>query len=381
VNRLTDLVKTITYMVAIVGLMSLMSLTACGDAQSDAVNSKDEKTTIPVTLRAPIVKDAVRVLTITGNITADRQVTVFSAVPGRVVKLPIELGTAVRDSQVIAVIDHSTLDLQVQQARAGLATAKEQAANLATEYDRIKRLYRERGASRSQYDAVSTQKKAAEEGVKQARAGLGQTMEMREEADIRAPFSGVVGKRFVELGDMVGPGVPIAIIVKPSPLLAKVQIPERDLGLVHVGQPAHASVAAFTDTLFEGTVSRISPIINTMTRMAEIEIALPNRDRKLKPGMFSTVQIEVDRHPDVVMLPSSAIQQESRISDEDLSGNVTRVYFVYTKRGDTAHRADVTLGYTTADKVEITSGLTPSDTVVVRGQNLLQSGTLIRRAK
>ena len=373
VKHLRDVIRIATY----TGIMAI-SLVACG---GDTTEVSETTNSTPVELSTPTVKDAVRVLQITGGVAADRQVTVFSAVPGRIVSLPIELGSAVRDSQVIAIVDHATLDLQVQQARAGLAAAREQAANLATELDRMKRLYKERGTSKSQYDAISTQKKAADEGVKQARAALGQIKNLREEADIRAPFSGVIGKRYVELGDMIGPGVPVAIVVKQSPLLARVQIPERDLGLVKPGQEARIAVAAFTDTSFVGTVHRISPIIDPMTRMAEVEIYLKNRDLKLKPGMYATVEIEVDRHHGVLMVPSSTVQQESRISEEDLSGSVKRIYFIYTKRGDTAHRANVALGYTTGDMVEIKSGLNAGDSLVVRGQNLLQSGSFIKSVK
>ena len=356
-----------------------IGLSACGEAASENPVEAPE-VGVRVSVQKPDAADAVRVVRVNGGITADRQVTVFSTVPGRVISRPVDLGTAVADSQIIAIVDHSSLDLAVRQARSAVAATEEQVRNLTTEYQRIERLYRERGVSQQQYDAIRTQKLAADEGLVQARTGLQQAMEAREEAEVRAPFRGVIGRVLVEMGDMVGPGVPIAIVVDLKPLIAKVQIPERDIGLVAEGQPTLVSVAAYPSERFEGTVRKISPIIDAATRMGEVEILLPNRDERLKPGMFATVEIEVDRHPNVLMLPSDAVVQETRLGADYLSGNVRRAYHVFVKRGDRAARVPVELGYMTGDRVEIASGLTAQDSVVVLGQHLLQDGKLVELA-
>ena len=359
-----------------IALALAAGLTACGKANSENPTEAPE-IGVRVSVDRPITRDALRVVRVNGGITADRQVTVLSIVSGRIVSLPTHLGASVADSQIIAVVDYSTLDLAVRQARSALAAAEEQAANLATEYQRIERLYRERGVSQQQYDALRTQKRAADEGVIQARTGLQQALETRDEANVRAPFRGVIGRLNVEVGDMVGPSVPIAVVVDQTPLIARVQIPERDIGLVSEGQSAAVSVAAYPTETFEGTVRRISPIIDAVTRMGEVEILLPNTDERLKSGMFATVEIEVDRHSDVLMVSSDAIVQEASLGAEDFSGNVTRSYYVYVKRGDRARRVDVQLGYTTGNNVEIASGLAATDSIVVLGQHLLQDGTLI----
>lgn len=333
-----------------------------------------------VSVEMPLIADAVRVVRVNGGISADRQVTVFSTVPGRVVARKADLGEAVSEGQVIVVVDHSQLDMTVRQARSAVSTAEEQVRNLASEFERVDRLFRERGASQQQFEAIRTQKLAAEEGLVQARTGLDQALRARQEADIRAPFGGVIGRIHVEPGDMVGPGVPIAVVVDPILLIANVQIPERDIALVAEGQPALVSVAAYPGERFEGRVRRVSPILDVVTRMGEIEVLLPNSDGRLKPGMFGTVEIEVDRHEQVLMLPSDAVIQQTRIGEGFLSGEVAREYHVFVKRGDRAARVPVQLGYTTGDRVEISGGISASDSVVVMGQHLLEDGRPIEPA-
>jgi RND family efflux transporter MFP subunit len=361
----------------LLSLAAMSLLSACGSANSGATEAEAKRErVVPVIAQNPYREDAVRVLSANGDVAADRQVTVFSAVAGRIVERNVNLASSVRDSQIIITVDHSALDLAVEQVRAGLAAAEQNAANLGSELVRVQRLYAERGTSQQQLDAVRTQKIAADKVVEQTRASLDQTIVRRNEADIRAPFNGVIGKIFVEVGDMVGPGVPVAIVVAPAPLIAKVQIPERDLGAVYPNQSVTLTVAAYGDSAFRGTVRRISPVIDPMTRMAEVEALLPNTDRKLKPGMFATVSIEVDRRKGALMVPSDAVLQETRLNAESIGG-AERVYYMFVKNGDRAVRRNVTLGYTTGYKVEIRSGITATDSIIVRGHNLLQDGQAV----
>lgn len=330
-----------------------------------------------VAVQTPVIRDAVQTLRVHGDLVAERQVTVFASVPRRIISLPVRLGDPVEKEEVIAVVDHSQLDFALRQASSGLAAAREQAENLATELERAERLYRERGTSKQQYDAIRTQKRTAEEAVVQAEARLEQALDQRRDAEVRAPFNGVIGRRHLEVGDMAGPGVPVAVVVNLTPLIARVKIPERDLGHLTPDQPGTVRVAAFGEERFSGRVHRISPVIDPMTRMAEVELLLPNADQRLRPGMFATVEIETGRQENAVMLPSDVIMQESRIDETDLSGRVQRVHYVFVVEDDTARRAPVELGYTTGDLVEITSGLNRTDLVVIRGQHLLRDGQLV----
>ncbi len=330
-----------------------------------------------VQVSQPDISDAVMTLTVNGDVRADRQVTLFSTVPGRIVYRPVEMGDAVRDSQRIVTVDYSQLDLAVDQARSAVTSATTMATNAADELARVERLHGAGGASKQQLDAMQTRKTTADEAVRQAKTALGRARIQRSEADVRAPFRGLIGKLFVEVGDMVGPGVPVAVLVDPDPLIGLVNIPERDLGRVAPGQPVQASVAAYPSRHFDGTVRRISPIIDRMTRMAEVEILLPNPSGLMKPGMFASVEIELDRRPDAIMVPSDVIIRESRVNAQ-AAGGYERTYHLYLKLDGRAVKTKVELGYTTGSMVEVLTGIASADSVIVRGQHLVHDGQATR---
>jgi RND family efflux transporter MFP subunit len=346
----------------------------CGGADGATAEGNNELPTVLVEVGTPILDDAVRVLSLNGEIRADRRVTLISQVSGRLISRPVELGDEVSKGQVIAVVDYAQLDLSVRQARAAVASAEEQSANLTSELERLERLFAAGGASQQQLDQIRTQERAAREGVNQARAALEQAVIMRREAELRAPFSGVIGQVMVNVGDMIAPSVPVAVIVDRDPLIGAVKVPERDLGFVSVGQPVTIQVAAFPERQFNGEVLRISPIIDAVTRMVDVEVEIPNRDLLLKPGMFATLNIEIGRHLNTIMAPSDAVLQESRIAALSTGSDFERVYYVYVVENGRAVRRNVEIGFTTGERVEIVSGVSADDTLVVRGHHLLQNG-------
>lgn len=361
--------------------LSVGALTAgCGASNDSVSEGNGTLTTQLVQVDMPVVRDAVRMLTVNGDIQSERRVTLTPQVSGRLVARPVNLGDTVQAGGIIASVDHEQIDLAVAQARAAYSSASEQAENLQAELDRVQRLYNAGGASRQQLDQVRTQARAAAEGVNQARAALDQARINRREADIRAPFDGVVGRIMVEVGDMVSPGVPVAIFVALDPLKAVVRIPERDLALISAGQPVELSVAAYPNETFPGTVQRISPIVDEMTRMIEVEIRVPNPGYKLKPGMFTTVSIEVGRHENAIMIPSDALLQESRIDRESLSGAFERIYYVFLSEDGQAIRRNVEIGYMERDEVEIRSGISARDSIIIRGHHLVRDGQPIEIA-
>lgn len=365
-------VSTILGVVSIAAVLYVSA--GCGGADGATAEGNNELPAVLVEVGTPILDDAVRVLSLNGEIRADRRVTLISQVSGRLISRPVEMGDEVSKGQVIAVVDYAQLDLSVRQARAAVASAEEQSANLTSELERLERLFAAGGASQQQLDQIRTQERAAREGVNQARAALEQAVIMRREAELRAPFSGVIGQVMVNVGDMIAPSVPVAVIVDRDPLIGAVKVPERDLGFVSVGQPVTIQVAAFPERQFNGKVLRISPIIDAVTRMVDVEVEIPNRDLLLKPGMFATLNIEIGRHLNTIMAPSDAVLQESRIAALSTGSDFERVYYVYVVENGRAVRRNVEIGFTTGERVEIVSGVSADDTLVVRGHHLLQNG-------
>ncbi|HOM58183.1 MAG TPA: efflux RND transporter periplasmic adaptor subunit, partial [Candidatus Latescibacteria bacterium] len=107
---------------------------------------------------------------------------------------------------------------------------------------------------------------------------------------------------------------------------------------------------------------------------------LPNRDQRLKAGMYARVEIEADRRPNALMVPSNAVLQEASLVAGSTVSNITRTYYLFVAEGERAVRRNVTLGYTTGDRVEITSGIRPDDKIIVQGHSFLQNGQRVSPA-
>jgi membrane fusion protein (multidrug efflux system) len=145
-----------------------------------------------------------------------------------------------------------------------------------------------------------------------------------------------------------------------------VEVVEKDIPLVKIGQKAELRAEAYPDRIFEGTVSRIVQALNRATRTMTVEIDLTNRDRLLKGGMFARVEVMVGTHRQAVQVPIDAV---SRLED---------VQYVYVVRDGKAQRVNVEIGAHDENRVEITKGLTGDEQVIVSGKDLVHDGTPVQ---
>ena len=145
-----------------------------------------------------------------------------------------------------------------------------------------------------------------------------------------------------------------------------IEIVERDIPLVKIGQKAELRAEAYPDHVFEGTVTRTVQALNRATRTMTVEIDLPNRDRRLKGGMFARVEVMVGTHHQALQIPIDAV---SRLEDTQ---------YIYVVREGNAQRVDVEIGARSGNLVEITKGLTGDEQVIVAGKDLVHDGTPVQ---
>ncbi len=174
-----------------------------------------------------------------------------------------------------------------------------------------------------------------------------------------------VTARRVSVGDYVQVGAPMYELIDPDPLELRVKIPEREVARIHAGQRATLSVEAYAES-FAGRVERINPAIDVRSRTFEVEISVPNADRRLRAGSFAKLAIEVEREEGVLLAPRSAIR---------VFAGVSKVFVVVD--GKAAERV-VTLGQEVDARVEILRGLADSDTIVTAPPTELTVGTPVR---
>ncbi len=186
-----------------------------------------------------------------------------------------------------------------------------------------------------------------------------------EKAPVEAPIEGVVGRMYVDIGSSVTPSTEIALVINMDQVKINIQIPEKYLPQIAIGQSAKVTVDAYPDKVFEGKVTKISPVLDLETRSAPLEITIDNPYSELKSGMFARVKLIVQMHKNVVVVPKEAILG---------SGDKSYCFIILS---DKAVLQPITTGLKQGPDVEVLSGLKKDDEVVIMGQQKLFDGALV----
>ena len=259
----------------------------------------------------------------------------------RINDILVEVGDHVRKGQVLAQMDKTNL-LQSQT----------QLENIQLEYDRAFELYKVGGASKQSLDAQKTQLDVAKTAYEN----------LKENTRLVSPINGIVTARNYDSGDMIG-GEPVVTIEQMSPVKLLVNVSESFYTRVRKGMDVNVKVEVYGDEIFHGKVSLIYPTVDPQTRTFPVEIKLPNKDLKVRPGMFARVTMNFGTQNHVVAPDLSIIKQ---------AGSGDRYIYVY-KDGKVSYNT-VLLGRRMDDKYEIISGVSDGDQVVVAGQSRLTNG-------
>jgi HlyD family secretion protein len=254
------------------------------------------------------------VVTATGTVFADTTVAVGTQVSGIVSKIYVDFNSVVKKGQVLATIDTTVLSAQVQQAEANLDRVTAQFNDAKRSLDRTKALFEKSLSSQSDYDVALTayetnlaQKKQAQGQVNSARLNLGYST-------IRAPISGVVIDRKVDLGQTVAASFSTPTLFSIANNLSKMQVQtnvdEADIGKIRVGQKVTFSVDSYPDDRFAGKVKQIRLASVTVQNVVNytVIIEVPNPELKLMPGMTATVTILIAKKESVLRVPSTALR-------------------------------------------------------------------------
>ncbi len=187
-----------------------------------------------------------------------------------------------------------------------------------------------------------------------------------EPAPVPSTLTGVIGRVYQDSGANVTPATPIALVVTQGQVRVVVDVPERYMGKVFMGQAAYIKVDAFPDTLFRGKVYRVSPVVDTKTRSAAIELLADNSGGQLKSGMFSEIRLVVGAKSGAVAVPSSAMISENNKS------------FVFVPVNGVAVRREVRPGISNDTVTQISSGLKSGDELITFGLYGLKDGSKIK---
>jgi len=384
-------------------ILAALGAVACGSgdakAKEAAANAAPAVSVAPV---AAVEQPIVRFIRATGSLTAEEQADVAAEIAGRVIAAPIERGTAVAEGAELVRISPTEAEASLreaeanaaqQEARLGIAggaafdvnkvpevqTAKASHDLATSEFKRIESLLTQKVVSQSEYDQRKTQMEATRQQYDAAKNAAAQQFEALQAArarvtlarkafadtTVRAPFTGAIGQRLVNVGDYVTKGMKVAVVVRTNPLRVQLTVPEQFVSAVAAGSTVNFVVDAYPGREFQGIVRYVSPALAAEQRALTIEAVVPNPNGELKAGFFATARIEQPTKVPGVLVPATAIETTSGTS---------RVFVV---TGDHVEERIVTTGQTVGDLVEITKGVKSGERVATKNVPQLADGTKV----
>lgn len=383
-SRLTRHPIVVLGLIVFVALLGLVVFRLSTGAKQDVRKSR----IITVGTATPIRTDMNIRLSYTADISPNQVVNIFSRVDGYISKIYVDKGDFVKANQLLIEIDHTDYVHALNQAKANLTAAQARVAqqrasvyNAQLTLERMKALIKDQFVSQQDldtaqvnYDGAIAQQESFRAQVRQMEVALQQAETNLTYSYIRAPFDGFVAERNLDPGASVTGATAststmsrgIMSLHDIETVRTMIEVVEKDVPLIQMGQPAEVRAEAYPDRVFEGTVTRIVQALNRNTRTMAVEVDLPNADHALKGGMFARVEINVGTHADALQIPLEAV---TRLEDAQ---------FVYIVEGGTAHRVPIELGNRSGNFVEVTGGLTGSEQLIISGKDLVHDDTPVK---
>ncbi len=344
-------------------LVTLPLLTGCGfmgrkaaEQKKKAEEAKGKKEEnkergVPVdvaeVVRGPI-EDVIRA---SNHLEAEQEIRVLARASNRAVELLVEEGDVVQKDQLLLRLQDDDQQTTYDKALSQLNQAK-------ADFNRQEGLFKDELVSQREYDEVKYR-------VEQLQLALDEAQRQLDFTAIKAPIAGTIVNRLVRLGDQVSPGQHLFDIIDFNSIVARVYVPEKRLPSLEVGKPARISAQSLGERVFEGSIKRIAPVVDSKSGTVKVTLAVKT-EGVLLPGMFVDAEIVVDHRPEALLITKRAI-----VYDSDQM-------FVF-RLGESNRVKRVLVEPVLADKehVQPAGGFEPGDRIVIAGQTGLKDDALV----
>ncbi|WP_226403847.1 efflux RND transporter periplasmic adaptor subunit [Ferribacterium limneticum] len=302
-----------------------------------------------------------------GSVVSDQRVDVASRLSSYIREIRVQEGDRVRRGQVLVRLDASDVEGGIRQGRAAFGAAEAAFLDAHTDLERFQRLFDRGSVSDNEMRKVRLKFETARAALNQARAGLDTTLAQRAYADITSPVDGVVVARLKRAGDLAAPGIPLLIVESGRRLLFETFVAESRVAGLAEGKLAAVSIDGLPTTL-KGTVSRVVPSGDPVTRSYLVKIALPEKEG-LMPGMFGRASFAIGTSH-VPVVPRRALVERGGLNG----------VFVVDEEGR-AHFRWLRTGREWTDQVEVSAGLDANERIVAVAEPALRDGDRITQVR
>jgi len=285
-------------------------------------------------------------------VETEQMVDVYPKATGIITAVNVEEGNIVRHNSVLLQLEDHVQQLAEQKAH--VVFKKKEA-----DFQRVRESFEKKIISKVDYDNAQYELQEAEINWKQAQLDFGYTR-------VTSPINGIVAERLVRTGDRVQPSTKLFHIVDTSEKIVRVYIPEKDISAVQAGQEALLVSEFLDDGQFQGTIKRISPVVDPNSGTFKVTIGISDPQNALRPGMFTSVRIITAVHENVIAVPKDALVYDSGMP------------FVFVVKNDAAHKIPLKQGFSDERYVESLEGLSAGDRIIIVGQSGLKDGSAVK---
>jgi multidrug efflux system membrane fusion protein len=364
---------------AVAGTTVLLFASGCNRETQGATSAPAEGgrggSAAPVAVStAPVVTKPMTVkLRSVGNVEASSTVEVRSQVSGELLSVNFTEGQDVRQGQLLFTIDPRAFEAALKQAEAGLERDTAQAKNLEAQHVRLGNLLKQGLVSQADYDAAAASAAAMQASIAAGKAAVENARLLRQYTRITAPVGGRTGALLVHPGSLIRANdtAPLVVINRLNPAFVSFSVPARLLPRLRKGDTeralgVEASPAGAADSTSSGTVTFVDNAVDPSTDTIRLKATFPNSDRRLWPGAFVDVTLQLSVDPRAIVLPSKAVQPSQQGE------------FVFVVRADqTVEARQVKVAWTDGDESVIEAGVKAGETVVTDGQLRLTPGARV----
>ncbi len=355
------MLKRMLLMLAIVVVL-LVSLGYFKTRQIQAAIKAHSFTPPPEAVTTVLAKEATwpTTMTVVGSMEAVHGVTVSADLPGTVSAINFDSGRAVQKGEVLAELD-------TRQERAQLAAMEAQRDLAKINHDRMLQLVKEGVISKQDYDKAMADQRQTEANVNEIRATI-------DRKTIRAPFTGVLGIRQANLGQYLAAGQAIVPLQSLDPIYVDFSVPQQELEHMRIGQTVRFTTDSLPGRTFTGRVNAINSVVDAATRNVVVQATVSNPGAKLRPGMFTQVEVGVGGNASVIPLPASAINYapfgDSVYIVEEMKGPDGKSY-------QGVRQQFVKVQGSRGDQVGVVAGIKPGEQIVTSGVFKLRNGAAV----
>jgi RND family efflux transporter MFP subunit len=368
-NRYTDFAGLAACAIAVLVLTA-----GCSSSSRKQEKQNEAGQDPPVTEVFSLKRDKLSsVLRLPGELIAYQQVDLYAKVNSFVSKLYVDIGSEVKEGQMLVLMDAPELNAELDAASSKLKSQEAIYIASKSNYDRLYQTSQTPGTvSQNDLDQALAKKNSDLAQLEAAKSSYQEIADTRQYLEIRAPFSGVISARNVNTGAYVGPSgkgseLPIFTLQQQKKLRLVISVPEAYAGYINSKLKVAFDVRSLPDKKFTATVKRLAGALDNKLRSERIEMDVDNPDKILLPGMVAEVIVPLPATDSTFVVPKTAFV------------NSTEKTFVIRVADEKAEWVDVRKGRENADMMEIFGSLSPGDSLVKTASEEIRNGSLVRR--